>query len=83
MDWQPIETAPRDGTEILVWGPTLGHLGDSGFAVVTFVVCNDGNAFWRVAVGPDGRQLALLIGVATYWMPLPAPPRPPHRERVT
>jgi hypothetical protein len=31
IDWQPIETAPRDGTPLLLWlpapisGPAIGH----------------------------------------------------------
>jgi hypothetical protein len=28
MSWQPIDTAPRDGTVIDVWHPTYGRLVD-------------------------------------------------------
>jgi hypothetical protein len=35
IDWQPIETAPRDGTPLLLWlpapfsGPAIGHWDQS------------------------------------------------------
>lgn len=58
--WQPIETAPKDGTWILIWGeqwsgapiPDVGHWDDDD---------------WR-----DDEHTVLAF--ATHWMPLPAPP---------
>ena len=62
-EWQPIETAPKDGTKILLWAtphqmlvaknrPIVGHF-DRGW-------WSDFNA---------------VISHATYWMPLPEPPK--------
>lgn len=59
--WLPIESAPEDGTEILVWdgrGITSVRWHFSGWSLV---YCG-----WRAEDGDfDG---------ATHWMPLPAPP---------
>lgn len=40
MDWQPIESAPKDGTTVLVWSPTHG----------AFVAWNKGHG-WHTEPG--------------------------------
>lgn len=60
--WQPIETAPKDGTEILLWVPG----GFVWHAVMAF-----SNGMW--ADRYTGRPLPFLK-VPTHWMPLPKPP---------
>jgi len=78
MNWQPIETAPKDGTEFLAY--------DS--ATKKFDVCIMEN--WRVGPGQsqwicsavqiDGENgpLSSEFGyddkAITHWMPLPEPP---------
>jgi hypothetical protein len=58
--WQPIGTAPKDGTSILVW--------DEGICIVTaWVETDDGAGFW---------DAALIEPPPQFWMPLPAPPPP-------
>lgn len=64
-EWQPIETAPKDGRLIALyddrvvvgcWNPTLG----------------DGWYFWD---GSDGELNCWIPGYGpSHWMPLPAPP---------
>lgn len=59
MSWQPIETAPRDKTEILL-GWTSG-----------LVLCGYWSQFrnhlgWTTSRG--------MYGDPTHWMPLPEPP---------
>lgn len=67
--WQPIETAPRDGTRIiLAWG---------GSAVVGYYLDNSGMRRpwqgWRTpSMEPTPR------GLVTHWMPLPPPPEEPQ-----
>lgn len=71
-DWQPIETAPKDGTAILVYPATWGSQSAS---IATW---NDDRQskkprpFWS-------RQDSISITLSrdkppTHWMPLPAPP---------
>ena len=70
--WQPIETAPRDGTGILLYCPNfyfgagvyIGWWGGSFFEV-----CTEGQT--NHPYSDDG---------ATPWMPLPAPPAPETPE---
>ena len=63
-DWQPIETAPRDGTVILVWLPKKSLASHVHSARLN----SDGK--------PDiiGHHFVWDTGVPTHWQPLPAPP---------
>ena len=74
MNWQPIETAPRDGTELLLYCPGAG-------------VCYVGEWFTiprvdYVDVGAGLYKRVESISVAewnapsapSHWMPLPGPP---------
>ena len=58
-EWQPIETAPRDGTEILLWED--GYILGSWVEEYGYFADPDGH-LWK------NRQ-------PTHWMPLPAPPQ--------
>jgi hypothetical protein len=66
MNWEPIETAPKDGTQILV------YCGD----VWAVVYWWDGyGGVWRVAADVNGwNESDELSSTPTHWMSLPEPP---------
>jgi hypothetical protein len=61
--WQPIETAPKDGTEVLV------TYSKQGF-VMQLVRFNRTFNYWE----SKGEVELGLENNATHWMPLPTPP---------
>ena len=77
MEWQPIETAPKDGTRIILYRPgthfewvrvVIGRYYTDSYA-------SKPKPFW-------GHDRTNLTGVRearanqpTHWMPLPEPPR--------
>lgn len=63
-EWQPIETAPKDGTQFLFNAPDL-ECGSSIGQIINGVVCSS----W------DGKPLGVWVTKPTHWMPLPDPPR--------
>lgn len=79
MDWQPIETAPKDGTRILV--ARLGKaIGVHEIEITEWFVMEqsrmehvEGDLYRKVLLEPyegwngNGHR-------ATHWMPLPEPP---------
>ena len=69
--WKPIETAPKDGTEILAcW---VQEHGSMYFVAGAFWEqgCEetDGEPHWRDTYGE-----ILADDILTHWMPLPEPP---------
>jgi hypothetical protein len=62
-EWQPIESAPKDGTDILAIGRNYGQ-DNSGFHYVNV------HSFCASWLDSDGEEYAHL----THWMPLPKPP---------
>ena len=65
--WQPISTAPRDGTKILAF--SAGEC-----VAVQYSTIPDGTAFWELAFNPRTGTRAVLGTPITHWRPLPAPP---------
>lgn len=62
-EWQPIETAPRDGAFILVWGP--------GYTSPVI-------RMWHDASWDDGDFFSgIPADEYTHWQPLPDPPYTP------
>lgn len=88
--WQPIETAPRDGRELLmtdgvrvrVCYPKRYPRPISGGDDLTISRAGDVWEFFRDYEIMPNHSWSL---VPTYWMPLPAPPReaPPERHATT
>ena len=70
--WRPIETAPKDGTEILVYCPRLGVCGPAKWDVNKFA--KTPRPFWS----HWGERIWGVTWVRsdqpTHWMPLPGPP---------
>ena len=82
MTWQPIETAPKDGSAILLYANCKGW-EDCGMSRVVGWF----DQYWWSAYGPAfgepvanptyGRRNPQRIGSCnpTHWMPLPEPPK--------
>lgn len=72
MTWQPIETAPKDGTRVLLFCPAqigivVGHWCNNSYHKKPRPYwTNDQENLWGVAT-TRGYQ-------PTHWMPLPQPP---------
>lgn len=79
-NWQPIETAPKDGTKVLIWEqysrtPVVtsysGYTNKWGQVVGSWSACKehydvDGDAWLTDRLYQD---------LITHWMPLPEPPK--------
>jgi len=64
-EWQPIETAPKDGTEFLGYHPKYGWIGTVRF--------DEPNDSLPKEVTLD--HLFMIHVNCTHWMPLPEPPK--------
>ena len=77
IEWQPIETAPKDGTDILVYMPDVNLHGTPAFYQWCIVVAYWERHFdkWSTShvSGCDWDE-DLVSNYATHWMPLPKPP---------
>jgi hypothetical protein len=67
-EWQKIETAPKDGRQVLVYS-TLGNPSTSeGIRIAEFSFTDyNGDEWWQM---DDGRY----VQNPSHWMPLPEPP---------
>lgn len=71
-NWQPIGTAPKDGTRVLIYDPDDDYyLNRSILPEPTIYVCfwNDYHEYW---VEAEGERYSGFK--PTHWMPLPEPP---------
>lgn len=67
QSWQPIETAPKDGSNILICG-----FSGSGYYVTDVKWSEDEGEFCLFHPDEDIHNVPTYL--AKFWMPLPAPP---------
>lgn len=79
MEWQPIETAPRDGTDVDLWVEVSGVPEDTAWGESRRVTnCYFENGDWleftclRCSTGSG--LVEDQYSRATHWMPLPPAP---------
>jgi hypothetical protein len=77
IDWQPIETAPRDGTEVL--SCAVDYPED--ISIVSFRLGRYGNTWVGMCDGVPAIEAQgdtfteYHTPFVTHWMPLPEPPK--------
>lgn len=67
--WQPIETAPLDGTEVI-----LRFVARDGTARPVEVLSGWYDGSWRRICYATNSYRYFSLGDVTHWMPLPKPP---------
>ena len=73
LEWQPIETAPKDGSGILVAVPIVDGLpAQVGFGFFS-TLQGDSEPRWHVHHGQT--RMSYAEHRPTHWMPLPEPPQ--------
>jgi hypothetical protein len=65
-DWQPIETAPKDGTHILAYWPPIFERTDNAAQVETWF----NGSIWENSWDQEFGDMC-----PSHWMPLPPPPK--------
>jgi hypothetical protein len=75
MEWQPIETLPRDGRMVIVFRP-LAHMTHDPHVTIAQTVPYD-NGCWDTTIPPgaDGKNFTNRACYASHWMPVPNPPQ--------
>jgi hypothetical protein len=71
--WQPIETAPKDGTKIMLYCPRLGVCGPGHWEVQRYL--RRPKPFWSHWGETIWGIQWLRADQPTHWMPLPEPPK--------
>jgi hypothetical protein len=72
-EWQPIETAPKDGTKVLVFPPTRSAQSCSIARFEADKYARKPRPYW---LRLDAHQVCQSRGNhPTYWKPLPEPPK--------
>ena len=76
--WQPMETAPRDGTPVLIWKPDERMVGE--YTMAAYWSDNHlGKSGWVPVAGLHVQGYHSSVtdtpqGYPTRWQPLPTPP---------
>ena len=72
MEWQPIETAPKDGTQVLLWCPDFKNPLKVGEYIESEMYRNGDlvseRKYWSIG------SMIFDDPQPTYWMTLPSPP---------
>ena len=71
MNWQPIETAPKDGTSVLLLYYGVLHQGAFHGPSDGAIYSGRSSQYNWVSESAGG---TLFDGDVTHWMPLPQPP---------
>lgn len=70
-EWQPIETAPKDGTRILAYGKHGFDVDERKWATVIWQEYSKG----FVCDPNEATEYDPEVSIITHWMPLPEPPK--------
>lgn len=72
--WEPIETAPKDGTSVDLWAQGQRWANKRWGRHDPFSDAPFGPEHWIAVTAPRGEPIGFRYIEPTHWMPLPSPP---------